>query len=244
MSGFLQTLALTTTFAIVAAPALAQEIIKCQTAREADGLISQMEAVLNPQFDRLLIQQGPMFTDLTMSQEAPLHPGGSMPDTAQLYLFWVGGGVAGKDWREPGGTAFALGGFALRWPDFLTQMGGRIDYIRTVITMGEAKFNRDFYLYEKNASGTQGQTYRMHEAMQRENPNYWDYRDIEPNDWPAWRKAFEAGGKMTVELRGTRYQIATATFDVPPLSVFMRRAGEDIREFRAKADPAKCPDAR
>lgn len=244
MSGFLQRLALTSALAIVAAPASAQEVIKCQTAREADGLISQMEAVLNPQFDRLVIQQGPIFTDLAMSREAPLRPGGSMPDTAQLYLFWVGGGVAGKDWREPGGTAFALGGFALRWPDFLTQMGGRIDYIRTIITMGEAKFNRDFYLFEKNASGTQGQTYRMHEAMQRENPNYWNYRDIEAKDWPAWRKAFEAGGKMTVELRGTRYQIATATFDLPPLSVFQRRAGDDIREFRAKADPAKCPVAR
>lgn len=228
----------------LALPALSEEP-KCQTLREADGLISQTEAVLDPQFKRLLVQQGPLFADLAMDRQTQLRAAGARSDEMQFHLFWVGGGVADKDWREPGGVAFALGGFAFRWPDFTFPMGGRIDYVRATVRMGEAKVERDFYLYENNGSGTQGQTFKMHEAMSNERPYFWDYRTIDEKDWPAWRKAFEAGGKISLELRtANRAPIASAAFDLPPLAAFHARAADDIRDFRARAEPAQCAASR
>lgn len=226
--------------ACLAAPAFA-EAAKCQVVREADGMISQTEAVLAPQFSRLVVQQGPLFTDLVMDPASQLRPIGDYQGDAQIYLFWVGGGVADKAWREPGGVAYALGGFAFRWPDFTFPMGGRIDYVRATVRMGEAKIERDFFLYENNGSRTQGQTFKMHEAMENERPNFWDYRSIEPEHWPAWNKAFAAGGKLTLELQtGKRAPLASATFNLPPLAQFNVRAAEDIRDFRTRADPTQC----
>lgn len=223
-----------------AAPAWAEDL-KCEVLREGSGLISQTEAVLDPQFKRLLVKQGPLFADLKMDPESVLRPTGPRSDEAQFHLFWVGGGVADKDWREPGGVAFALGGFAFRWPDFVFEMGGRIDYVRAIVRMGEAKVERDFFLYEDNSSRTQGQTFKMHEAMEGELPYLWDYRTIDRVDWAAWNKAFEAGGDLTIELQtGKRAPLASATFELSPLSVFNRRAGDDIRDFRARVEPAQC----
>lgn len=227
---------------VIALPALADEP-KCRVLRQDDGLISQTEAVLVPQFKRLVVQQGPIFTDLVPDKAATLHPVGEFKDTAELHLFWVGGGVAGKEWRGPGGVAYALGGFAFRWPNFDAPNGFRIDYLRAIVRMGEAKVERDFFLYDQRIVSMHAQTFKMHEAMVNfERPNGWDYRTIDQKDWPLWQKAFEAGGTLTVEfLNGTnRAPLASASFHLQPLDVFKRRAADDIRDFRQRADPKDC----
>lgn len=227
---------------LCAAPAFAERKV-CHVVREANSLISQTGAVLSPKFDRLLIQQGPFFgTDVKIRDENvgwfPVR--GADPGVA-FYMYWVGDEAPGKRWREPASIPFKLAGFALSWPNFQNDSTRRLLSVRTVVKMNGAVSDRT-YDHDSIAFAFSGaQVFTLDKRMWSEWPNDWDHRTFFEDEWLAWLRALEAGGTMTIEFwDNTETPFAKAELTLPKLTVWNARAGDDIRDFREKADPNDC----
>lgn len=239
MRKFLTMLALV---AGVTAPAFAERQV-CHVMRTANSLISQTGAVLEPKFDRLLIQQGPFFgTDVKIrDDEVGWHPMREADPGLAFYMYWVGDEAPGKNWREPGSIPFRLGGFAIMWPNFQDSRTARLRTLRTVVKMGEAVSDRQFTLDTVPYTPSSAQVFTLDKRMWSEWPYDWDHRTFFEDEWAPWIKALEAGGKMTVEFWDNgETPFATAEVNLPTLKVWNDRATLDIRDFRERADPAAC----
>lgn len=226
----------------VAAPAFAERKV-CHVMRTANSLISQTGAVLEPKFDRLLVQQGPFFgTDVKIRDKdvgwAPVRE--ADPGLA-FYMYWYGDEAPGKTWREPGSIPFRLGGFAVMWPNFEDGRTARLHSLRTVVKMNGAVSDRSFTLDTVGLSTSSSQVFTLDKRMWSEWPYNWDHRTFFEDEWAAWIAALETGGKMTVEFWDNGdTPFATAEVTLPALKVWNDRAVADIGDFRAKVDPKDC----
>jgi len=227
--------------ALVAAPAHADRKV-CHITRTVDSVRGEVGAVLQPEFDRLLIETGPIYTGIQMRPDSGWRPvREAEKPSVRFYLYWYGDQAPGKPWKEPGGVAFRLGGFGLEWPNFDVPSTQRLRYVRSVVRMGDAVTDRRFEMVTAGFTTYSGQVLPLHKRMWAEWPHEWDHRTFFEEEWAAWIKAFEAGGKMTVEFYDNSDKpFATGAFDLPPLKAFNARAAADIGDFRARVDPADC----
>lgn len=226
----------------LAAPAFAERPV-CHVMRKENSLISQTGAVLEPTFDRLLIQQGPFFgTDVKIRDDkVGWFPIRDADPGLAFYMYWVGDEAPGKNWREPGSIPFRLGGFAISWPNFQDSRTYRLRTLRTVVKMGDAVSDRQFTLDTVPYTTSSAQVFTLDKRMWSEWPNDWDHRTFFEDESAPWIKALEAGGKLTVEFWDNGdTPFATAEVNLPALSVWNDRTVADIRDFRAKADPQQC----
>lgn len=226
--------------ASLAAPALAERKV-CHVSRYEDGVFSEVGAVLEPKFDRLLVETGPINRELKIAPDSEWQPLKDAAPGASFYIYWLGAEVPGKPWSQPGGLAYRIGGFAIQWPNF--QSGGfRKTNFRTVIRMGAAASDRSFELKGAAYTMLSAQVLPLDKDMWSEWPRNWDHRIFFTDEWPAWIKELETGGKLTVDFYDgdDATPFATSQFDLPPLKVFAQRAIDDINDFRKHADPVKC----
>lgn len=227
--------------ALLALPAHAERKV-CHVIRVSNGIISQTGAVIEPKFDRLLIQTGPIIADLKMREGVGWKPVPGADKDVGFYIYWYGDELPGKSWRDPGSILFKHGGFALQWPNFQDSTTYRLGDMRTVLKMGKATSDRRFGLMQWRNNTLMQQVMVLDQRMWAEWPYNWDKRTFFQDEWPAWIQEFRKGGRLTVEFWDTgKTPFATAEFDLPELTAFNARANEDVKDFRAKVDPKACP---
>jgi len=230
-----------TCLSLAAAPAAAERRV-CTVSRLAGGILSQTGAVIDPAFDRLLVQTGPINTDLVMRPETGLAPIPEAAEGANLYVYWYGDEAPGKSWRDPGSITFALAAFAIQWPILQDAKAYRMHGMRAVYRMGEAVSDRWVEIPYADYAYLSQEVMPVHNRMDSEWPNDWEHRLVFSDEYPAWTAALLQGGRLDVELYSYNdLLIGTAAFDLPPLEAFRQRAILDIQDFRANVDPVACP---
>lgn len=224
----------------LAAPAQAERKV-CHTVRTEDAVRSEVGAVLEPVFDRLLIEIGPIYTPMQFSESTSWRPVSDAKKAVSFYIYWTGDQEPGKVWRKPGSIFFSLSGIGVQWPNVDAPATQRLRNIRTVIRMGEAVSDRRFDMETANCTTYSAQVMPLHRRMDSEWPHNWEHRLAFSDEYPAWTMALETGGRLTVEFYDQdAAPFATAAFDLPPLNAFKQSAIDDIRDFRARLDSVNC----
>lgn len=229
----------------VAAPAFADRPV-CNVTTVENGLYTQIGAVIDPAFDRLLIQTQIAFADIKLNPEAGFRTvDGPMSDFATLYIYYFGDAVPGKDWREPGGISFKFGGFGVQWPNFVSPKGTVQDRLRTILKKGEAVSDRTGDFKHAGYTPTTGQVMTMDERMWSEWPYDWDHRIFFKDEWPNWHGAiFQGSEDLTLQFLSTTSgtPFAAATFNWPSMVEAQARVVRDVGAFRKEMAKGECND--
>lgn len=232
-----------TVIACLATPAFADRPV-CNVTTVESGLYSQIGAVLEPSFDRLLVQTQIAFADIELNPESGFRAvEGSMSDFATLYVYYFGDAVPGKDWRQPGGVSFKFGGFGIQWPSFVKPDGVVQTHLRSIMRKGEAVSDRIGEFKHAGYAPTIGQVMTMDERMWSEWPYDWDHRIFFKDEWPAWHEAiFKGSDDLTVAFHTTTSDIpfAAATFKWPSTVDIANRVARDIGAFRKETANGQC----
>lgn len=221
------------TVMLCGAPAHADRPV-CNVVTDEADQISQIGAVIDPAFDRLLIETGPQFAKLEIAPGSGVRRTPSATKDIGLYIYWIGNQPADADWREPGGIGYAFGGFGLVWPNFQRADGTRIKVLRTVLTLGEAVSDQTTTFESAATAATTGQVVPLSESMTRERPHGWAHRDISSDAYETWARAMGDLEELKVTFHdgAAEAPFASARIAWPWGVLANARAVRDIQAFR------------
>lgn len=214
----------------------------CHTSHTVDGVRSEVGAVLEPAFDRMLLTIGPIFAPLEMASGTQFRPAANTSKALQFYMFWYGDANPGADWREPGSVEYKLAGIGLQWPSMENSEGSRAKLMRLQVRLGEASANEVIMMKSADFTSYVGSVIPLAERLSFDHPFDWETIDAPKTGWPTWAGALSKGGSFLFNLQdGANQPLASATLNLPPLTAFNQRAAADIRDFRARVDVNACP---